>query len=184
MLSSFSTPKSSARMRSSFMIGRKWEARPNELTTLNLADGSELHFSTTPPEIVSFYKTKVHRLVTLGFPGYRVLAKAPRNHMLLNGVPLPVITQYPGKQHSVSLQDSEYPQIRDKGQTPSLLLCVLFGVDLSQGLTMKSGLGFTMRLPACLSLSGVGLKVCAIMPCLRSKSRNTIINHRNHNNLT
>lgn len=120
MLSPFSTPKSSARMRSSFMIGRKWETRPNELTTLNLADGSELHFSTTPPEIVLSYKTKVHRLVTLGFPGHRVLANAPRNPMLLNGVPVPAITQYPGKQHSVSLRHSEYPQIRVKGQTHSL----------------------------------------------------------------
>lgn len=120
MLSPFSTPRSSACTRSSFMIGRKWEARPNELTTLNLADGFELHFSTTPPEIVLSYKTKVHRLIILGFLGHRVLANAPRNHMLLNGVPLPAITQYPCKQHSVSLRNSEYPQIRVKGQTSSL----------------------------------------------------------------
>lgn len=151
---------------------------------LNLVDGSELHISVTTPEIGWSYKTKVHRLITPGFLGHRVLSNAPRNHVLLNGVPLLAMTQCPGKQQ-LCLYETWNPHKSETevNLSSSPFLCVLFSVDLSQGF-MKSRMGFNMRLPACLSLLGVGLKVCTIMPCLRSKSRNTIINRWNHNNLT
>lgn len=81
------------------------------------------------PEIVWPYKTQVQRLVTLGFPRHLVLSNAPRNHMLLNGVSQQAITQCPGKQHSVSLWNTDTHKSEAKVNILSFhLICILFSV--------------------------------------------------------
>lgn len=80
-----------------------------------------------------------------------------------------------------------YPQIRGKGQHPFIffvffpvfLFCFCF-VSLRGGLTLKARLGFNVRHPPISALQAPGLEVGAIMPCLRSKPGNVIINLRNH----